>query len=240
MKTTLFKSLCATALLSFAASSAHAIAVSVPNLITNGSFESGLSSWTQGGTPTTTSSTTYPVVAITYGSATAYPTGAYGEAIPVPNDSSLSPDPAGTRGAYFVDDHAVNQSLSQLVLLAAGSYRIGFDAYAPMNGYTNPNDASFVAQIAGVTLANYLVSTQPSATWLSFSGLVTVLSTGYYSTSFVFNTPGQGAAKDVVIDRVYVVASTEVGGRVIPEPGTLSLFGLALVGLAAVRKRKQA
>ncbi len=215
-------------------------AVAAPNLITNGSFESALAGWTLTGSPLITSPTTFPIVAITYGSASAYPTGAFGEAVPVPNDITVSPDAAGTRGAYFVDDAAVNQGLSQSIFLAAGNYRIGFDVYAPANGYSNPNDATFAAQIAGVSLANFAVSTRPSTTWLNFSGLATIVSSGFYSASFVFNTPGRGAAKDVVIDRVFVVATDETGGRVIPEPGSLSLIGLALVGLAVVRRRKQA
>lgn len=239
MKSNFLKTLCATAVLGFAASSAQAITVST-NLISNGSFESGLTGWTQTGSPIVSSASTFPVVAITYGSATPYPTGAFGEAVPAPTNATLSPDAAGTHGAYFVDDHAVNQGLTQLVFLAAGSYRIGFDVYAPANGYSNINDASFSAQIAGVTLANYLVSSRPSTTWTNFSGLATIVNAGFYSASFVFNTPGQGVAKDVVIDRVFVVASNETGGRVIPEPGSLALVGIALVGLAAARKRRNA
>ena len=244
MKTAILKSLLATLALGLAASSAQAITVvsppNAPNYLIDGSFESGLSGWTMSGTPTSASSTTFPVVAITYGSATPYPTGAYGEPVPVSTNASLSPDAVGSHGAYFVDDHAVNETISQLVYLTAGRYRIGFDAYAPSNGYANFNDASFVAQIAGVTLANYLVSSLPSATWLSFSGLANILTSGYYSASFVFNTPGLGVAKDVVIDRAYIVSSTEIGGRVIPEPETLALIGIALAGIVVTRKRKQA
>jgi len=236
MKTNFLKTLCATAVLGFAASSAQG----VPNLISNGSFESGLTGWTQTGSPIVSSPSTFPIVAITYGSATPYPTGAYGEAVPAPTNATLSPDAAGTRGAYFVDDHAVNQGLSQSIFLAAGSYRIGFDVYAPANGYANFNDASFSAQIAGITLANYMVSTRTSTVWTNFSGLATIVNAGFYLASFVFNTPGQGVAKDVVIDRVFVVASDETGGRVIPEPGSLALFGIALVGLATARKRRNA
>lgn len=238
MTRTPFKLLAAAAVMMLSATAAYSAPV---NLITNGSFENGLAGWTQGGTfiPGPPGNST-AVVAISYGSPTPYPTGAYGEAVPVPADATLSPDAAGALGAYFVADGSINESLTQQIFLSAGTYRIGFDVYAPRNGYSNPFDASFSAQIAGVTLANYLVSSQPAATWINFSGLATIGTTGTYSASFVFNTPGLGQAKDVVIDRVFVVASTEVGGTAIPEPETLALFGIASVALAFVRRRKSA
>jgi hypothetical protein len=182
------------------------------------------------------------VGAIYYNSATQDPTGAYGEAVAQANTATLSPDASGTRAAYFVDNHAVNASLSQTIFLEAGTYRIGFDVYAPMNGYKNPFDASFVAQIAGMTLADYMVSDGPAKTWVNYSGLASIAVDGDYLVSFVFNTPGLGSAKDVVLDRVFVVESEEDGGTPIsiPEPGTWALLGLGLAGLAASRKRKDA
>lgn len=213
-------------------------AIATPvNLVQNGSFETGLAGWDVGG-----AQGVFPVGAIFYNSATPYPTGAFGEAVPQANSSTLSPDSSGTRAAYFVDDHAVNASLSQTIFLEAGTYRIGFDAYAPANGYKNPFDARFVAQIAGVALANYMVSDGPATTWANYSGLASIATDGDYLVSFVFNTSGLGSAKDIVLDRVFVLATDEGGGTPIgiPEPGTWALLGLGLAGLAAIRKRKVA
>ena len=63
------------------------------NLLTNGSFESNLAGWTP-------ASASNPVTIVTYN---ALP-GAYGELIPTDNAASQSPDAAGTKGAYFVND----------------------------------------------------------------------------------------------------------------------------------------
>ena len=233
MRLTLVKSLFAAAGLFAAIGSASAAPV---NLITNGSFESGLAGWTLTGSPTVAGPSTNPIVAITYGAAAAYPIGAYGEAVPVPNDASFSPDAPGTRGAYFVDDNAVNQGLTQTIFLTAGNYRVGFDAYLPFNGMSNANNATFSAQIAGISLASFSLGSGSAGVWNSFTGLATVGTSGFYSTSFLFNSFGF-PAKDVVIDRVYVIAS-DTGGLVIPEPESLALFGIAAVGLVAARRRK--
>lgn len=211
------------------------------NLVSNGSFESGLDDWTIGGfdDASKTGGGNAPV-AIFYGSASAYPTGAFGEAVPAANAVSASPDAAGDRGAYFVTDWASNQSLTQSVYLTAGNYEIGFSVYAPQNGYNNAGDASFSGSIAGVTLVNRLVSSGPATTWEAFSGNATVVSSGWYDVSFLFNT-GQYPSKDVVIDQVYIIASSD-GGTIIPgvpEPTTWAMLiaGFGLVGAAARRRR---
>ena len=202
------------------------------NLVSNGSFESGLAGWTIGGTD----AQGFPPVAITYGAAAAYPVGAFGEAVPANNAPTNSPDAVGEHAAYFVTDLATNQSLSQTVFLSAGEYQIGFSAYAPSNGYNNSVEAFFSGTIADSVLANYAVSTGPVTTWQTFSGSKTITTAGNYLVSFVFNTSAF-PAKDVVIDQVYIIAGNPpVPG--VPEASTWALLiaGFGMVGFAARRR----
>jgi hypothetical protein len=203
-----------------------------PNLVVNGSFGNGLAGWTIGGTD----AQGYPPVAIFYNQAAAYPIGAFGEAVPPNNAPTNSPDPVGDRAAYFVTDFATNQSLSQIVgPLAAGTYQIGFSAYAPANGYANFYDATFSGVVANVQLASYAVSSGPVTTWQTFAGAVNLAGANYL-VEFVFNTNGF-PAKDVVIDQVYIIEGNPPVG--VPEPGTLALLGLGLAGLGLARRRRR-
>lgn len=219
--------------------SAHPAAAAV-NLVTNGSFENGLAGWTIGGVDTDPKRRGgFPPAAITLGSPSAYPTGAYGEAVPANGPGSASPDQAGTRAAYFVSDFTVNQSLSQAVQLAKGNYQIGFSAYAPGNGYRNRGDARFSGTIGGVTLASYSVSAGPRQAWQNFLGNLTIASPGLYSVDFLFNT-NLLPSKDVVIDQVYIIRSS-TGGPIIPavpEPTSWALLisGFGMIGVAIRRQ----
>lgn len=209
------------------------------NLITNGSFESGLAGWTyNNGEAPPAGTPLYPPVAIFYGAAQAYPNGAFGEAVPANNAATLSPDAVGSRALYFVSDWANNpvQSISQTIeIVSAGTYQIGFSAYAPLNGYNNAGDALFSGVIAGVTLANYSVKGGLAQTWQTFAGS-TNLAAGFYDVEFTFFT-NQFPSADIVIDQVYVVRDPV---QQVPAPAPLALLGLGLIGLGLVRRRATA
>jgi hypothetical protein len=218
-----------------------ASAANAANLVLNGSFESFTldsssralpNNWTIGGIDTQN----FPPVSILYNSATGYPTGAFGEAVPPNNAPTNSPDAVGLRAAYFVSDLANNQSLSQNVFLNPGTYQIGFSAYAPRNGFNNAGDATFEGIVASISLANYSVSGGVAATWRTFSGSTTIATAGNYDVRFVFNT-NLVPSKDVVIDQVYIIEGNPPVGE-IPEPSTyaLMLAGLAALGFVARRR----
>lgn len=207
---------------------AAAPASAAVNLVTNGSFESGLAGWTLTNAPPT-----FSAVAIFYNAAAPYPTGAFGEAVPPQNAPTNSPDPVGERAAYFVSDFSSNETLSQEVYLTAGIYQIGFSAYAPANGYANAGDAQFEGIVANLTLANYSVSAGPVTTWETFAGAANIVADGFYTVSFSFST-NQFPSKDIVVDQVYIIAGNPPIG--VPEPMALGLFGAALLGLAGARR----
>ncbi|MDD5481054.1 PEP-CTERM sorting domain-containing protein [Rhodoferax sp.] len=190
------------------------------NLLTNGSFESGLAGWT------ITGGGSDPVSVKNYGNSF------YGETVLADSSVSLSPDAAGAKAIYFVDDVAY-QTLTQTVTVAtAGSYSVGFSTYAPANGWANAHDAAFSASIGGNTIFSSNISGMPITTWEAKSGLVN-LTAGSHDISFTF-TPTGAAGKDLVIDRVYLVAAP------VPEPETYAMLlaGLGVLGWARRRQSK--
>lgn len=217
-------------MLLFGVSIAQVGSASASNLLTNGSFETGdLTGWTTSGTQLF-----YPIAVILTDGVTG---SAFGEPIPADTTVGGSPDLAGTHGAYFVDDIA-NQNLKQSIFLPAGNYQIGFDTYAPRNGFNNTFTATFSGTIANVTLANFDVhlANNPQ-TWVHYSGNATVPSAGTYDVAFHFVTLGAPAA-DVVIDRVYIVSGGDGGPTIpTPEPATMLLLGSGILGLAGLRRK---
>jgi hypothetical protein len=217
------------------------------NLVTNGSFEGATGAppigWSLGGT---VSDGAKPV-AIQYGQMSEYPFGAQGESVPTDNAVSLSPDAAGSNGVYFVTDEAKNLALFQVVHLTPGSYDIGFDSYDTFNGAKQPNDATLTADIAGVELTNFDLASVDPGVWASHSGVAKITTTGDYLVSFIFNTPdtpvdpdptnpgGEYNAKDVVLDRAYLISDVAGGGVTIPsgvpELSTWTMMALGFVGL---------
>jgi len=210
---------------------AAAPASAATNLLLNGSFEQGTDGfdhWTLGGT------TNYPPVAITYGSATGYPTGAFGEAVPVDNAVSSNSEDAGNRGAYFVSDFANPQTLSQAITLEAGKwYTVGFDIYAPANGNANAGDATLAASLNGVDFTTFTLPGLAATTWTHYETTIQALSNdGQFQ--FAFNT-NFNPSKDFVIDKVFVSEAA------VPEPATWAMMiaGFGLIGLSMrARSRK--
>jgi hypothetical protein len=224
------------------------------NLIVNGSFEGSTgvtpTGWSLGGTATDGLNP----VAIQYNQSSGYPLGAQGESVPTDTAASLSPDAAGQNAVYFVSDEAKNLSLYQTVYLTPGSYDIGFDSYDTFNGDQQPHDATFTANIAGVQLANFDLASVTPGVWNAYSGVAKITTAGDYLVSFTFNTPdtpadpdpanpgGEYNAKDVVIDRAYLIGDAAGGGvtipTAVPEPSSwvLMVSGFGLVGCLLRRR----
>jgi hypothetical protein len=212
-----------------------ALAFADTNLLTNGSFESfdpntrAPTGWTLAPGNLSTNG-----VVIDYNSATPYPTGAFGEAVPADNAiGNPGLDAVGSHAFYFVDDFAnPAETLTQQVSVTSGTiYNFGFDAYLPQNGLNNAGNAAFSATVGGDTFANFTVTAGQTPGWVHYSASAVANATASTDFTFSFMT-NLFPSKDVVIDRVYFAAA-------VPEPGTyaLMLAGLGAIGFIARRRK---
>jgi hypothetical protein len=215
------------------------------NILTNGSFEipdpqngSRFFGWEKVNVPPST-----PTVVIPYDTKSPYPTGAYGESVTPDNSISQSTDTVGNYAAYFVSDISVNETIKQSTYLTPGNYRIGFSYYLTANGLANVNNSSINASIIGIPVAFTTInSSSVGKVWFSATGVGRITVEGFYTTALTFNSNGQ-PAKDVIVDRIYAIPTTdpytvEIPGTPdsIPEPTSLLL---GIIGLSAITLRRK-
>jgi len=229
------------ALFVLATSTLIAGSANAANLLTNGSFEDGFEGWTLTNNEAPGQGASAPIV-IKTNSTASYPNGAFGgEKIPTDN-AATNPnfDNADNHVVYFSSDTstapAYFQSLSQSVTLEAGkSYTFGFDIYKTFNGNANPNEATFIASLAGTEFANFTADSLNVGEWTHIFGAQTFTADTSGEFTFTFNSNGY-TAKDFAIDRVYLAATDSIPA--VPEPATwgLMIVGFGLIG-AAIRRR---
>ena len=208
------------------------------NLLGNGSFEQGsgtagqagtFTGWTIGGSSFGSGPGVGPQ-RIQYGANGT----AYGDNVPA-DPFTNSPDASGNNAAFFVDD-AANETLSQHIAVNGGTtYEVGFDFFETLSGAANPNPFTLSASIDGTVLASVTSGVQYGAgTWYHVFEIFTPAASNDNSMFTFLYTSGASAAKDVIVDDVYVEVAPPGD---IPEPASALVLGAGLFGLLALRRR---
>lgn len=211
-----------------------------PNLVVNGSFESGLAGWTVSGN----SATPAPAV-IAYGTSLSLPASATTAGIPVADNATSSPDPAGRRALAFTTNFADAplldgyQDVSQEILIpGAGYYKYGFSVYVPDFDSTAPISESFLYLLPsfGFNISNRTL-TSVRDKWLDISDTIYIPILLPYTYDLTVEFTGSknstGIAVPQVVDRVFFMA--------VPEPSSWAMLvmGFGVVG-GAMRRRNAA
>lgn len=144
-----------------------------------------------------------------------------------------SPDPVGMQALYFVDDQFPATVFQTLPFVAPGQYFVGFDYFIPTNGLVNPADATlsvcFSTCFSNITVDGSSVG----GVWQTVNAIVDITSPGAFTFSFAYSPEGvvgQVFAKDIVVDRAFVVA--------VPEPSTYAMFAAGLLALGLFARRR--
>ena len=188
-------------------------------IVTNGSFENGLTGWNTA----TDGHETTPGIGITVITTGGSNSTGYNDNVP-----NLD----GTHAAFFVDDNA-SESLWQFVSLAVGTtYTFNYSLFATASGNNNAFGFTLFNSVSDILLSNDSSQTQvPVGVWTNYSYTFTATAADNF-LDFYFQS-GATPAKDVLLDNVSIAA--------VPEPSTwaMMILGFAGIGFMAYRRRNQ-